>query len=143
MFQSLVIICTGNICRSPYAEYVFKSQTDKVAVSSVGLSALVGSGADDTALQVALTRNVDMRAHVAKQIDTSNVAHADLILVMEDIHLQKVMKRYPEARGKTFKLGKWLDDKNIADPYKKPASFFSLVYDEIDACVATWLKHIT
>jgi len=111
-------------------------------VSSAGLSALVDKSADPTGLEVASGRNVDMTPHAARQISTAIMAGADLILVMDDDHLRRLLKRYPEARGKTFKLGKWLGDKNIVDPYLKPASFFALVYNEIDAAIATWLKHL-
>ena len=142
MFKNVLMVCTGNICRSPYAEYALAAKASGVKVSSAGLSALVDKGADATGLEVAAERGVDMTPHVAQQLNTAKVAGSDLVLVMDDDHLRRLLKRYPEARGKTFKLGKWLGDKNIVDPYLKPASFFALVYDEIDAAIETWLKHL-
>ena len=142
MFTNVLMVCTGNICRSPYAEYALAAKAPGVSVSSAGLSALVDEGADTTGVEVARERGVDMTPHVARQLNTAKVAGSDLVLVMDDEHLRRLLKRYPEARGKTFKLGKWLGDKNIVDPYLKPASFFSLVYDEIDAAIETWLKHL-
>ena len=142
MFKNVLMVCTGNICRSPYAEYALAAKAPEVKVSSAGLSALVDEGADTTGLQIARERGVDMMPHVARQLNTAKVAGSDLVLVMDDDHLRRLLKRYPEARGKTFKLGKWLGDKNIVDPYLKPASFFALVYDEIDAAIETWLKHL-
>ena len=142
MFKNVLMVCTGNICRSPYAEYALAAKAPGVKVSSAGSSALVDEGADTTALEVARERGVDMTPHVARQLSTARVAGSDLVLVMDDEHLRRLLKRYPEARGKTFKLGKWLGDKNIVDPYLKPASFFALVYDEIDAAIETWLKHL-
>ena len=142
MFTNVLMVCTGNICRSPYAEYMLAAKAPGVSVSSAGLSALVDEGADATGVEVARERGVDMGPHVARQLRTPLVAGADLILVMDDDHLRRLLKCYPEARGKTFKLGKWRGDKNIVDPYLKPATFFGLVYDEIDACIETWLKHL-
>ena len=142
MFTNVLMVCTGNICRSPYAEYALAAKAPGVSVSSAGLSALVDEGADTTGVEVARERGVDMTPHVARQLNTAKVAGSDLVLVMDDEHLRRLLKRYPEARGKTFKLGKWLGDKNIVDPYLKPASFFALVYDEIDAAIETWLKHL-
>ena len=142
MFKNVLMVCTGNICRSPYAEYALAARASSITVSSAGLSALVDKGADTTGLGVASERNVDMTPHVARQISTAIMAGADLILVMDDDHLRRLLKRYPEARGKTFKLGKWLGDKNIVDPYLKPAVFFALVYDEIDTAIETWLKYL-
>ena len=142
MFTSVLMVCTGNICRSPYAEHALIAKSPSVKVSSAGLSALVDKGADTTGLQVALERGIDMTSHVARQLSTAKVASSDLVLVMDDDHLRRLLRRYPEARGKTFKLGKWLGDKNIVDPYLKPTAFFALVYDEIDAAIETWLKHL-
>ena len=142
MFKSVLMVCTGNICRSPYAEYALAARGLDINVSSAGLAALVDEGADTTGLEVARNRGVDMTPHIARQLNTTKVAGSDLVLVMDDDQLRRLLKRYPEARGKTFKLGRWLDDKNIVDPYRKPASFFALVYDEIDAAIGTWLKHL-
>tara|TARA_X000000950_G_scaffold281097_1_gene377007 strand:- start:287 stop:700 length:414 start_codon:yes stop_codon:yes gene_type:complete len=136
------MVCTGNICRSPYAEFALAKKIPGIIVSSAGLSALVNKGADATGLAVARERGIDMKEHVAKQLNTSTVTGSDLILVMDDDHLRHLLRRYPEARGKTFKIGKWMGDKNIVDPFQKPASFFALVYDEIDSAIETWLKHL-
>lgn len=142
MFKNVVMVCTGNICRSPYAEFALRNKLPNLAVSSAGLSAMVDEGADVTGIVVAKARGVDLRPHVARQLRSATVAGADLLLVMDDGHLEQLLKRYPEARGKTFKLGKWLGDKNIVDPYKRPADYFKLVFDEIDKAVDSWLPHL-
>lgn len=142
MFKNVMMVCTGNICRSPYAEYALRAKAPSLTVSSSGLAAMVDQPADETGFSVSKQRDVDMTGHVARQLRSEMVAGADLLLVMDDGHLARLLKKYPEARGKTFKLGKWLGNKNIVDPYLKPASFFALVYDEIDAAIETWLKHL-
>jgi protein-tyrosine phosphatase len=63
---------------------------------------------------------------------------SDLIIVMDEGHLKRLFSKHPEARGKTFKLGKWLGDKSIGDPYQKSTEFFSIVFDEIDKAVESW-----
>ena len=80
------MVCTGNICRSPYAEYALAAKASGVKVSSAGLSALVDKGADATGLEVAAERGVDMTPHVAQQLNTAKVAGSDLVLVMDDEH---------------------------------------------------------
>lgn len=142
MFKNIVTVCTGNICRSPYAEYAFRRRLPSLEIHSAGLSALIDKGADTTGISVASTRGIDLSRHVAKQLRSATVAGADLLLVMDDSHLEQLLRRYPEARGKTFKLGKWLDDKNIVDPYKRPANYFELVFDEIDKAIDSWLPHL-
>lgn len=143
MFKNVVMVCTGNICRSPYAEYALKGKAPSLSVSSAGLTAMVDQSADETGLAVAQQRSVDMTGHVARQLRSEMVAGADLLLVMDDDHLARLLKKYPEARGKTFKLGKWLGDKNIVDPYKRPADFFELVFTEIDNAIDRWLPHLS
>ena len=141
MFRSVLLVCTGNICRSPYAEAAFKKYLASIDVASAGLAALVDHDADSTATSVALTRGIDLSAHRGKQITRALVGQSDLILVMDDDHLKRLHKRYPESRGKSFKLAKLVGDKNIVDPYLKSQSYFELVFDEIDAAVVSWLPH--
>ena len=143
MFNNVVMVCTGNICRSPYAEYALKAKAPSLTVGSAGLAAMVDQPADETGFSVSKQRNVDMTGHIARQLRSETVAGADLLLVMDDGHLSSVLKRYPEARGKTFKLGKWRGDKNIVDPYKRPADYFELVFTEIDEAINSWLPHLS
>ena len=143
MFKNVVMVCTGNICRSPYAEHALRAKAPSLTVSSAGLAAMVDQPADETGTSVSKQRSVDMTGHIARQLRSENVAGADLLLVMDDGHLTRLLTKYPEARGKTFKLGKWLGDKNIVDPYKRPADFFELVFAEIDKAIESWLPHLS
>ena len=141
MFKSVLVLCTGNICRSPYAEAVLKHRAHGISVDSAGLSAMVDYEADATGQAVARDRGIDMSEHKAKQVTRSLIGQSDLILVMDDEHLSRLHRKYPDSRGKCFKLGKLKGDKNIVDPYLKSQSFFELVFNEIDEAVETWLPH--
>ena len=141
MFKSVLVLCTGNICRSPYAEAVLKHRAPGIFVDSAGLSAMVDYEADATGQAVAKGRGIDMSEHKAKQVTRSLIGQSDLILVMDDEHLSRLHRKYPDSRGKSFKLGKLKGDKNIVDPYLKSQSFFELVFNEIDEAVETWLPH--
>jgi protein-tyrosine phosphatase len=142
MFKSVLVLCTGNICRSPYAEAVIKQRAARITVDSAGLSAMVDYEADATGQAVARDRGIDMSAHKGKQVTRSLIGRSDLILVMDDEHLSLLHRKYPDSRGKSFKLGKLKGDKNIVDPYLKSHSFFKLVFNEIDEAVDTWLPHL-
>jgi protein-tyrosine phosphatase len=89
-------------------------------------------------LDIAKERGIDLSEHVAQQVDRRLVNTSDIIIVMDDSHLKRLFQKYPEARGKTFKLAKWLGDKNIGDPYQKSKEFFGIVFDEIDKAVESW-----
>jgi protein-tyrosine phosphatase len=142
MFKSVLVLCTGNICRSPYAEAVLKRRAPSVSIDSAGLSAMVDYEADATGQAVARDRGIDMSEHKAKQVTRSLIGQSDLILVMDDEHLSRLHRKYPDSRGKSFKLGKLKGDKNIVDPYLKSQSFFELVFNEIDEAVENWLPHL-
>jgi protein-tyrosine phosphatase len=142
------VVCAGNICRSPTAEYLFKDKlkvniaNSTVNISSAGLTALVGKGAEATATSIALTKNIDMSAHKGRQLSSVLIAENDLILVMEQRHLSDLLGQYPQARGKTFLLGKWIDDTEIPDPYRQSHEAFDHVYQLIDRACSAWTKYL-
>lgn len=144
MFDSVLVVCAGNICRSPTAEYVLKSKLEgkNVAVSSAGLTALEGKPADAQAKQIANTHNIDMSEHQGRQITSNLVANNSVILVMEQRHVNDLCARYPQARGKTFLLGKWIGDKEIPDPYRQSQEAFEHVYALIDSACSAWQKYL-
>ncbi|CAM3979701.1 MULTISPECIES: low molecular weight protein-tyrosine-phosphatase [Pseudoalteromonas] len=144
MFDSILVVCAGNICRSPTAEYVLKSKLagKSIKVSSAGLTALEGKPADATAKQIAAVHGITMDEHQGRQLTASLVAQNSVILVMEHRHLTDLCSRYPEARGKTFLLGKWLGDKEVPDPYRQSLEAFQHVYALIDSACSAWQKYL-
>ncbi|GKW54137.1 phosphotyrosine protein phosphatase [Pseudoalteromonas sp. NCCP-2140] len=144
MFDSVLVVCAGNICRSPTAEYVLKSklQGKSIAVSSAGLTALEGKPADAMAQKLTQEQGIDMSAHAGRQISSSLVMQNSVILVMEKRHLDDLCSRYPQARGKTFLLGKWIGDKEIPDPYRQSEEAFKHVYELIDSACSAWQKYL-
>lgn len=144
MFDSILVVCAGNICRSPTAEYVLKSKLDgkSISVSSAGLTALVDKPADSVAKQIASKHGVNMDQHLGRQLSSQLVAQNSVILVMEQRHLNDIHSRYPEARGKTFLLGKWIDNAEIPDPYRQSTEAFDHVYALIDSACSAWQKYL-
>jgi protein-tyrosine phosphatase len=144
MFDSVLMVCAGNICRSPTAEYVLKSKlSDKnIAITSAGLTALVGKSADAMAQKIAAVHGVNMDSHQGQQLSSQLIANNSVILVMEQRHLNDVHSRYPEARGKTFLLGKWINNAEIPDPYRQSQEAFEHVYALIDSACSAWQKYL-
>tara|TARA_B110000902_G_C14169841_1_gene536391 strand:- start:650 stop:1090 length:441 start_codon:yes stop_codon:yes gene_type:complete len=144
MFNAVLLVCAGNICRSPTAEYLLIDKLDDsdIKVSSAGLTALVGKSAEATASKIALSNNIDMSRHKGRQLNSALIAGNDLILVMEQRHLTDLLGQYPQARGKTFLLGKWLNDTEISDPYRQSHEAFEHVYQLIDKACSAWTKYL-
>ena len=71
-FNNILVVCVGNICRSPIAAALLMDKYPDKHIESAGLSAVIGHGADSKALDVMtafnLTINANMNKHIAKQI---------------------------------------------------------------------------
>lgn len=141
-FNNILVVCVGNICRSPMAEALLKQRYPHKNIDSAGVGALVGHSADNAALEIMAKQEIDITNHVAKQIDESLAKKADLIFTMSDSQTKWIEERWPFCRGKTFKLGHW-QDKDIADPYKHEMSAFETAYQDIVISLEQWADKIS
>lgn len=141
MFKDILVVCVGNICRSPMAEYLLQQKLKKqgmnIHVSSAGLGALVGHSADEYAIDVMKENGVDGTAHKARQLNNEMVKQNELILVMENWQKKEIENLYPYARGRVHLLGKW-GETEISDPYKKPKQAFVHAYEKINKACDEW-----
>ncbi len=143
MINSLLIVCVGNICRSPAVEKLFKKYlSPSVHVTSAGLGALVGKGIENNMKACLIDNGINDIGHSAQQFTPSLGRSADLILVMEDDHLKAIAQIAPEVSGKTMLLGKWNMDEQIEDPYRKSQEFFFVVYEKMNKNVESWIKRL-
>ena len=146
MFNNILVVCVGNICRSATAEVLLKARLEDAGktlkVHSAGLGALVGQDIEPTARQVLEEHGIHAAPHRARQIDDAMLQEADLILVMEKRHRDAITQRAPQASGKTLLLGKWQDDREIPDPYRQQKPAFDHAYTLIDDSVNAWLKYL-
>ncbi|HAT4999878.1 protein tyrosine phosphatase [Serratia marcescens] len=140
MFDSILVVCVGNICRSPTAERILIQHLPGKKIASAGISALVGHAADSTACAVAKKNHLDLEGHAARQLTKEMCREYSLILVMEKGHIDAVCQLVPEVRGKTMLLGHWLGQKEIPDPYRKSCEAFEFVYGLIDEAAQKWAQ---
>ena len=141
-FDHILVVCVGNICRSPMAEALLKQRFPNKVIDSAGVGALVGHAADPAALEIMTNQKIDIINHVAKQIDKDLAKKAELIFTMSDSQTKWIEERWPFCRGKTFKLGHWMD-KDIADPYKHEMSAFKTAYQDIVDSIEQWNDKIS
>ena len=139
--KTVLVVCVGNICRSPMAEYFLKQQHPQLEIDSAGLAAMVGHSADDKAISCMDQLRIDMRAHVAKQIDAHLIKKSDLILVMSHNQQRHIEQSWPFAKGKVFRLGHW-QSQNVADPYKHDQAFFDQTCRLIQSYTLDWQSHL-
>jgi protein-tyrosine phosphatase len=144
VFKRILIVCMGNICRSPTAEYLFRQRMGSrdVEFRSAGLGALAGSSMDATALQLLSESGVDATLHRARQLTPFMLREADLVLGMEKDHVTAVIQLAPEACGKVYLLDKWLHGRDIPDPYRQQRAAFEHVHEIITQGVGSWEPYL-
>lgn len=142
MFNSILVVCTGNICRSPIGERLLRQGLAGKKVDSAGVGALVDHAADDSAITVSQQHGLSLAEHKAQQFTGTLGRQYDLILVMEKHHLEQVTRIAPEARGKTLLFGHWLGNKEIPDPYRQSMEAFEFVYQLLEQSATGWIKKL-
>jgi protein-tyrosine phosphatase len=143
MFSNVLVICVGNICRSPMAQALLLQRAPmELQVASAGTHAMTGSAMDPLAQEVLDQYQIPVHRHRARQIDRPMLQAAGLILLMEPAQLKSVLKLAPEVRGKTFLIGKWQQELEIADPYRQPKLAFEQTYEQLSRCVDDWLPYL-
>lgn len=147
--SQLLVLCHGNICRSPVAERLLSRRLrergfDDMSVSSAGFTDAEGEPSPETAVTAAAAYGVDLAGHRATAVDRELAAGSDLILLMDANNYRLLRRRYGEYRGKACFLGSFdgaLDDE-IQDPYAGTIDEFQRVYDRIDDAVDGFVERI-
>ncbi|QLP48993.1 protein tyrosine phosphatase [Klebsiella michiganensis] len=142
MFDSILIVCTGNICRSPMGERFLRRALPNKKIDSAGTGALIGHDADSTAMKVSAMHGISLAEHKGQQFTSSLARQYDLILAMEKSHIEQIGRIAPEARGKTMLFGQWLGQREIPDPYRKSEEAFSSVYQLIEQAGLRWVEKL-
>lgn len=141
MIERVLVVCIGNICRSPMAEALLRSQLGALSIRSAGISALVGHPADGIAIDLLGQRGIDLHHHRAHALTARMCSEADLILVMDRAQRRTVETMSVATRGKVFRLGEH-GDFDIADPYRKSRAVFAACLDDIARGVDDWVRRI-
>ncbi|MDQ6955276.1 MAG: hypothetical protein Q9M20_07515 [Mariprofundaceae bacterium] len=138
----IMMVCAGNMCRSPFAEYYMRMKLEQAGVAgacfSRGLLAMPGRKAPDLAKQIAREFGVEMQTHISQTMLAPDVDRAALIMVMEPAQRQHLSKMRPASIGKVFLLSQPLGGAAIADPMGSDADFFRKVYQEISHAIDAW-----
>jgi protein-tyrosine phosphatase len=108
--RELLLVCTGNVCRTPLAEAFLRSalesrsEADAVAVSSAGTAGWEGSPPTAESVTAAAERRLDISGHRARMLRPEHVDAADVVVCMAERHVEEVAALAPGAATKTFTL---------------------------------------
>ncbi len=149
--MKILIVCSGNICRSPMAAAVLRDRLERagrtdVSVASAGTLGIVGEPADPLAISVAAEAGYDVAGHRSSALTAEEAGSADLVLVMEERHARKVAELAP-GRAPTFLLGSFLpapparpDAGEIPDPMGEGPEAFRECLETIEGSIDHFLR---
>ena len=130
---NVLMVCLGNICRSPIAQGVFEnlSKDFKISVDSAGIANYhIGDAPDRRSINVSKTNGIDISTQKARQIRTNDFKNFDYIFVMDNQNFSVVKKL--ALNNKTNSIIQLLNDPfEIEDPYYGDDKGFEIVYDKI------------
>lgn len=151
MHQKILMVCLGNICRSPLAEGILRHRLDAmgrddVLVDSAGTSAYhVGEPPDPRSIAVAERHGIDIRGLRARQLTAEDGNQFDWILVMDDQNLASARRMLPEAHHKIHKLLYWYQPAqtpDVPDPYYGGQDGFEQVFQLIDRGCQAFIEQV-
>lgn len=145
----IVFVCTGNICRSPMAEYLLRAHPDLSLgwdVCSAGLAAIFGVPASHEAVAVMREKGIDLSSHSSRPLSNELVKVASLVVVMTRDHKRRMDALYPDAVDKT-RLLKSFDrharDEDLCDPIGMSYDVYRGVRKEIEKALPELVAYLT
>lgn len=133
--ERLVMVCLGNVCRSPYAELIAKYED--ISNASFGLSTTPGLPAYKHAIATAKLFDKDLSLHRAVDISEFEVKDSDLLLVMEVRQARELEYKIRGSNAQIALLGFWAEPRrvHIHDPMNLSMEYFQTCYTTIESAV--------
>ncbi len=141
--KRMLFVCTGNSCRSVIAKYLMQdllrnAKITDIRIDSAGVFAHEGMPSTQETQQVLKEVGVDCSGHAARVVTPELVRGADLVLVMEQFHLEEVLRRVPDAKDKVHLLKGYGRNprepeahQEVSDPIGKPLEVYEVCCTEI------------
>ncbi len=141
----IVLVCTGNTCRSPMAQTILRDHVrnrfgdeDAVRVMSAGVAAGPGSPASPEAVDVMDERGLDLSDHASRPLDDAVMNVADLVLTMTRGHRAAILAAWPEMHQRVFTLRR--DGGDISDPVGMSVEVYRGCAEQIEQELVKWLE---
>jgi protein-tyrosine phosphatase len=149
----VLFVCTGNICRSPTAEGVFRHVVreagimDKVMIESAGTHGYhVGEPPDPRSQRAAAGRGYDLSAQRARRVERKDFDEFDYVLAMDDENLESLRRLCPSQHAHKVRLfmefGANVAAREVPDPYYGGGAGFERVLDLVESASKGLLAHL-
>jgi len=148
--KTVLLVCYGNICRSPMAEGFLNmmlkrnGRAEEVKVLSAGLNAVGGTPTAE-AIETMREEGIEISGFMSRQLTRKLIEEAELILTMEKRYKDDILSRHPQAKGKVFTLKEFAGETvnlDIEDPYGKGIEAYKTCAMEIKRSLANAFKRI-
>ncbi len=149
--KTVLFVCTGNICRSPMAEGLFRhavrDRRERYEVFSAGVGAMDGQSPSPHATRALRELGIDISRQRSRMLTAALVDRADYVFGMTHGHVEATILMYPQAAAKTYLLREFdetLDEfeKDIADPIGGSYEVYLACRDQIEQGIASMLNVI-
>jgi len=143
--ESILFVCKGNICRSPFAEHYSRSIfPQKIHTLSCGYIQQNGRESPPEAINTAKKFGVDLSDHQAHQITEQMIQNSDVVIVFDESNFRMLFKRYHKYKSKLWFLSEICPDiqVTIEDPLSKDSETFEKVYSIIAYCIDTMNQYL-
>ncbi|MFM7739746.1 MAG: L-threonylcarbamoyladenylate synthase [Planctomycetota bacterium] len=147
---NILLVCTGNTCRSPMAEGLLRKRLADtlncdlnelnsvgITVTSAGVAAMPGARASNQAVETMRDYSIDLGGHSSQPVTERLVQNADLILTMTEGHRQALLAQFPAAVNRTYTVARGTGD--ISDPIGLPVDFYRRCAAQIDENLKWWV----
>ena len=147
MTTKVLMVCLGNICRSPLAEGIMRKRTNKqdFLIDSAGTANYhQGAAPDHRSIAIAALHNIDISKQQARQLTPADIDAFDHILVMDEENLSNALALCTSAAQRDkialITTASEVDALRIPDPYYGGDDGFAHVYELLHDCCKNWLK---
>jgi protein-tyrosine phosphatase len=149
VIKKILFVCTGNICRSPTAEYYLRKRLKEmnitgVEVESVGILALDNNPVSQDTRNIMESLGIFIDGHRSSPLTLEKVQNADLILVMEKSHKKLIEDRIPRQAHKVKLLGAYIngDEEEIIDPYGNEETVHRESFEQIRKSIENLIREM-
>jgi len=145
--RRLLFLCHGNICRSPVAAQIAREALADFHIESAGFFDQTGRCSPTNVIAVARSMGIDVSQWRSRRVTADQIAHADLILVMDLKNYRSLASEFPEAVARTTLLGLFGPERsvNIRNPDGRSEAETRRILQQISSAVhslAGWLKEV-
>lgn len=143
----VLFVCSGNTCRSPMAERLFRkmlsgrlrcSEEDLIrrgfSVRSAGLAAFEGAPASVESVELLRESGIDLSDHQSRRVDANLLLHADHVLTMTRMHRETILQQYPQLEDRVRTVAP--DGMDVSDPYGGGIEEYRRCCNQLDGYLA-------